>query len=132
MWLDETRGIVYSIHLAGHNLRQNKSRILKMRNFVAYFLIFFSNNQNMKKLIVVLVIIVAIILVGIILPTQEKDYDYLRLHIRANSNSVVDQNVKYEIKDKMVSILTPFLCDVSSKAEAIKIVNRNKTLIQIP
>ena len=35
---------------------------------------------------------------------ENKEYDYLRLHIRANSNSCVDQNVKYKIKDDVVEV----------------------------
>ena len=57
------------------------------------------------------------------IPQKEIDYDYLRLHIRANSNSELDQNVKYEIKDAVVGMLTPYLCNVESKEHAIEIVN---------
>ena len=59
------------------------------------------------------------------LPEKNVDYDYLRLHIRANSNLAVDQNVKYEIKDKLVEFLTPYFCNVASKSEA---VNKVKSL----
>ena len=60
------------------------------------------------------------------LPTAEVEYDYLRLHIRANSNSEIDQNIKYEIKDELVEFLTPYFCNVTSKNEAIEIVNNLK------
>ena len=51
--------------------------------------------------------------------------DFLRIHIRANSNSEVDQNVKYEVKDAVVKFLTPLLCDVVDKQSAINIVSNN-------
>lgn len=64
------------------------------------------------------------------LPTEEQNYDYLRLHIRANSNLQVDQNVKYEIKTKVVEILSPKLCNVESKSNAIEIVNKMKIILK--
>ena len=51
--------------------------------------------------------------------------DFLRIHIRANSNSEVDQNVKYKVKDAVVEYLTPLLCDVYDKSSALKIVLKN-------
>ena len=68
-----------------------------------------------------ILILIAIIIGATILP-KSKDYDYLRLHIRANSNLEVDQNVKYKVKDEVVKFLTPHLCTVKTKKEAIKIV----------
>ena len=75
-----------------------------------------------KKICFVLFILIVIVVVSLFLPTNQ-DYDYLRIHIRANSNNVVDQNVKYIVKDKVVEYLTPFFCNVPSKSEAIKKVD---------
>lgn len=92
-----------------------------MRAFCVYFLLFSVKYQNMRtKICVVLGLIVAIFAGVLFIPDQEIDYDYLRLHIRANSNMAVDQNVKYEIKDMMVEFLTPYFCNVKSKADAVK------------
>ena len=77
----------------------------------------------MKKLIIVVVAVLGVIGLAVFLPSGQQPCDYLRIHIRANSNSALDQGIKYEIKDKLVAILTPFLNDVKSKDEAIKIVN---------
>lgn len=71
------------------------------------------------KICVVLGLIVLVIAGALCIPYEEIDYDYLRLHIRANSNMAVDQNVKYEIKDLMVDFLTPYFCNLTSKQEAI-------------
>jgi len=52
----------------------------------------------MKKLISIMIAIVSIFLLagcGSNSTTQEQ---YLRIHIRANSNSRIDQNIKYTIK----------------------------------
>ncbi len=49
-------------------------------------------------------------------PVQE---EYLRIHIRANSNLEQDQEVKYQIKESLVNYLTPVLsqCKTKEKAE---------------
>jgi stage II sporulation protein R len=44
--------------------------------------------------------------------------EYLRIHVRANSNEENDQAVKYVVKDSIVELLTPIVEDCHSKAEA--------------
>ena len=51
--------------------------------------------------------------------------DYLRIHIRANSNTIEDQNIKYLVKDVMVEYMTPLLSDAKSKEEAVEIIEDN-------
>ena len=65
------------------------------------------------------------------LPSKEINYDYLRIHIRANSNSDIDQNVKYKIKDVVLEFLTPYLCNVDSKQQAIEIVENNFAKLRV-
>lgn len=83
----------------------------------------------MKKICVILFLLILIIVGALVLP-QEKNYDYLRLHIRANSNMAIDQNVKYKVKECVVEFLTPLFANVKSKDEAIKIVETNKQNIK--
>ena len=45
---------------------------------------------------------------------------YLRVHIRANSNSKEDQSVKYMVRDRVVAFLTPTVADCATKDEAIQ------------
>ena len=82
-----------------------------------------------KKLFLIVFMIVVLIMLAINLPKEEK-YDYLRIHIRANSNLEVDQNVKYEIKDKIVEYLTPMLANVPTKDKAKEIVLSNKQILE--
>ena len=56
--------------------------------------------------------------------------EYFRIHIRANSNSSEDQNVKYEVKDEVVEFLIPLLADAETKDEAENIMNENLRLIE--
>lgn len=75
--------------------------------------------------------IIAILFLGVFTTrTDEEKYDYLRLHIRANSNSEIDQTVKYEIKSVLVEFLSPSFDGVKSKKEAIEIVNKMKFEIE--
>lgn len=44
---------------------------------------------------------------------------YLRMHIRANSNSEEDQAVKYLVRDRVVEFLTPTVAECETKSEAM-------------
>lgn len=82
------------------------------------------------KVCIVGLLFIVIVAFAINIPSQDVEYDYLRLHIRANSNSEIDQNIKYEIKDLMIDFLSPILCEVKSKQQAIDIINNNKNDIK--
>lgn len=64
------------------------------------FLGFFENQQNYKE-------------------------EYLRIHIRANSNSEIDQSIKYKIKDEIIGFLTPVISCCNSKKEFEKVLKEN-------
>lgn len=51
--------------------------------------------------------------------TDNYNTEYLRIHIRADSNLDADQNVKYLVKDAVVEFLTPYIaeCDTKKKAD---------------
>jgi len=51
--------------------------------------------------------------------------DYLRIHIRANSNAEIDQNIKYVVKEKIVEIITPLIVDLKSKEEVVFVLEDN-------
>ena len=51
--------------------------------------------------------------------------EYLRIHIRANSNDFVDQSVKYMVKTAVVEYLTPFIAECDSKEKAQKMLSNN-------
>jgi len=84
----------------------------------------------MKKFVMILILFVCIVIGASLIPAKQVEYDYLRLHIRANSNSGIDQNIKYEIKDKLVNFLAPHLCVVKSKSQAIEIINDYSNVLQ--
>lgn len=76
---------------------------------------------------------ICIIVVGIIIliasnmlsgSTVNSDEQLFRIHIRANSNITLDQNIKYQIKDEIVQYFTPKIASVSSAQEAEIVVSR--------
>lgn len=75
----------------------------------------------MKKGCIVFFIVAIIILSGIALtlPKENSKVEYLRIHIRANSNLQIDQAVKYKVKTAVVEYLAPYIaqCDTKAKAE---------------
>lgn len=80
----------------------------------------------MKKIAAVIIVLFA--LAGVYFfcmsaPSQaEANYDYLRIHVRANSNAQNDQNVKYIVKDEVVKFITPHIGDCVDKASAMRVI----------
>lgn len=63
-------------------------------------------------------------------PFDRPEQGYLRLHIRANSNSEADQAVKLKVRDAVVSYLTPLLADAEDSEEAKKTVKKELASLQ--
>ena len=76
----------------------------------------------MKKIIFAVVTLVVLVAVIIAVPSKKTNADFLRIHIRADSNDTADQNVKYEVKNEVVNFLTPYLANATSKQKAMSIV----------
>lgn len=89
----------------------------------------------MKKIIVLIAALVAVlVIVNAVAFAGEENNDavnaeYLRIHIRANSNSEIDQNVKYKVKAAVVDALTPELYGVKNKEEAMEVIYENLSMI---
>jgi stage II sporulation protein R len=72
-----------------------------------------------KGLSVIIAIVCLVILCLAFIPGRsDENSEYLRIHIRANSNSSVDQNIKYEVKNAVVDYLTPRLAECESREKA--------------
>lgn len=92
----------------------------------------------MKKIFVVCItIVISLSIFGIIFSSQNQirtnkltNADYLRIHIRANSNDEVDQNIKYQIKEKYIEFLTPKIAFCSSKQDVVNLVDAEKTNLE--
>ena len=56
---------------------------------------------------------------------QEIIDEYLRIHIRADSNEDGAQAIKYKVRDSVVAYLTPLVVEYTTKAEALQGIMRN-------
>ena len=79
----------------------------------------------MKKIIMLIAVLLLVVLCcsGLNGANGEVSQDVLRIHIRANSNDVSDQNVKYAVKRAIVDYLTPYLAQAETKQHAMQIVS---------
>lgn len=82
----------------------------------------------MKKFAVCMILIaliagLAIAFAGTGSPNPDAD-QYLRVHIRANSNGKEDQAVKYLVRDAVVEYLTPVVAQCHTKTEAMQAIEQ--------
>ncbi len=77
----------------------------------------------MKKIICGLIALVFVVAAVILLTPANGKEDFLRIHIRADSNSDADQTVKYKVKNAVVDYLTPYLTQADTKSKALSIVS---------
>ena len=70
---------------------------------------------------------------GVLSNTVERESagaEYLRIHIRADSNEDEAQVVKYKVRDRVVEYLTPLVAECRTKEEAMKTMRRALTDIE--
>ena len=79
----------------------------------------------MKKTISIFVVIITLSLIIFGLLSDGPKQEYIRIHIRANSNLEIDQNIKYEIKDDIVSYLIPSISNCETRDDFIEVINNN-------
>lgn len=83
----------------------------------------------MRKLAVILSVIFALVIVFVGTTYKEVNKDYLRIHIRANSNSEQDQIIKYKIKDAVVEALVPYVANCEDFTDVKEMLNNKLTFI---
>jgi len=76
----------------------------------------------MKILLYVALPLAIIFCVAACLPQTSSNADFLRIHIRADSNNSDDQAVKYVVKQAVVDYLSPYLSSADSKEKAMSVV----------
>lgn len=80
----------------------------------------------MKKISIAVIAILIGVCCFIAIPFKSSDNnDYIRLHIRANSNSEYDQSIKYTVKDRVVEYLTPVSREITSKESMYSVLSDN-------
>ena len=81
------------------------------------------------KTIAVAVIVLAFLAMVFCAPAQTNS-QFLRIHIRADSNNQADQDVKYLVKNAVVNYLAPHLINATTKDKAMQIVEGQLNSIQ--
>ena len=81
----------------------------------------------MKKLCIifltfVILSVTALGIVGCFPQSTLLESEYLRIHIRADSNEESAQAVKYVVKEEIVTLLTPIIADCEDKESAVKAI----------
>lgn len=70
----------------------------------------------MKKFCISLICLSIIVLTMVLGANANKPKEeYLRIHIRANSNEEQDQSVKYAVRDSIIDYLTPLIVECKTK-----------------
>ena len=71
----------------------------------------------------VLILVLSVVFaMGLNKEVAQAENDYLRIHVRANSNSAVDQDIKYKVKDEVVKFITPYAAQCVNKDTAKGII----------
>ena len=86
----------------------------------------------MKKILIILILVVFLVggVVMCVNQQEKPDQQYLRLHIRANSNSESDQSVKYKVKAAVVEYLSPLVANTKDKQEVQCVIEKNLPQIE--
>lgn len=75
---------------------------------------------------IICLIILGAVVIALKVESKGESYDqYLRIHIRANSNETCDQSVKYKVKENIVEYISPKLENITSKSQAMDILNKH-------
>lgn len=87
--------------------------------------------KNLKRISLIFFLFIIYILIFIFSYSKAVSTDIsenvFRLHVIANSNSKEDQNLKYLVRDKLIEYMNSISENISSKEEAIKLANENKS-----
>ena len=85
--------------------------------------------KNLKRSLIIFVLFIIYILLSLFSYSNAVSNDIqnsvFRLHVIANSNSAEDQNLKYLVRDELISYMKNISKNVSTKQEAIKLANDN-------
>ena len=79
--------------------------------------------KNFCIVFAVLIIIIATVVCACSIKPEQEANEYLRIHVRADSNSREDQAVKYKVKDEVVKFITPYAAQCVDKQTAMELIS---------
>ncbi len=89
----------------------------------------------MKRYILIFICLILFAAIGTLLLTScsensAKKEDYIRIHVRANSNSEADQTVKLAVRDGIIQYLAPLSVSVKNKEEMWALMQKKRNEIK--
>lgn len=86
----------------------------------------------MKKFCIsfLLLAIIVLSITGMFIEEPAPTNEYLRIHVRANSNDKEEQAVKYKVKDAVVEFLSPIIAECTTKQKAQALLMQNESEIK--
>ena len=84
----------------------------------------------MKKIVLCFVLILGCLGILMLATPFQTNTEYLRIHIRANSNLAIDQTVKYQVKDAVVDFMIPMLTQCETIQQSKKMISQNLSAIE--
>ena len=86
--------------------------------------------KKIKNFLIIFILFITYILLSIFsysnAVSEDISNNIFRLHVIANSNSKEDQNLKYLVRDELIKYMNSISQNISSKEEAITLVEENK------
>lgn len=81
----------------------------------------------MKNFVIGIFVVLTVVLTVVFVAREsnssaQAENDYLRIHVRANSNDYTDQDVKYKVKDEVVKFITPYVAQCTDKPAAMRVI----------
>lgn len=91
--------------------------------------------MSMKRYILIFLMLIVFAVFGILLliscSTQKTDpADYIRIHVRANSDSAEDQSVKLAVRDAIVQYIAPLAVGIKTKEKMWQILVNHRAEIE--
>lgn len=83
--------------------------------------------NTFKALIILLLCLITLCLVSCGTNREQ----YIRIHIRANSNETLDQTIKLEVRDAVIKYLEPLAKAAENKQDMMRLIQENIDNIQI-
>lgn len=86
--------------------------------------------KTLKKILLITILLIIFIIVSAIsyvsAVTTDISGSVFRLHVIANSNSIEDQNLKYIVRDNLISYMNTLTKDITSRDIAIQIAKEHE------
>ena len=106
---DNLKEVVYKKKKTGHPLNMSRKNMIKGILFLAIACMIFVAGQRKSNNII----------------QQNLKSNLIRFHVRANSNSRMDQTYKLKVRDAVIDQISPELSEAKTKEEAFKILKHS-------